>query len=68
MSRTLPILRDARLERGETVGADPQAELVEAMAATHDPDPTVRELAEQATDEVGARACISAWWRSRTGR
>lgn len=59
------VLRDLRLERGETPATGPE-ELVEAMRLTHDPDPTVRELAEEATDEAGPRACISAWWRSRT--
>lgn len=61
------VLRDARPERGETPAEGP-AELVEAMRLTHDPDPLVRALAEQATDEVSSATLIRAWWGTHTKR
>lgn len=61
------VLRDARLERGETP-AEGTEELVEAMRLTHDPDATVAALAEQATDEATPREQVAALWLSFTGR
>jgi len=61
------VLRDLRLQRGETP-ADGTAELVEEMALTHDPDPLVRELAEQAIDEAAPQEQVAALWLSFTGR
>lgn len=62
------VLRDARLERGETPAPTEAEELVEAMRLTHDPDPLVRALAEQATDEVSSATLIRAWWGTHTKR
>ena len=58
------VLRDLRLERGETPAEDAYDELREMLdlqrPGTTEADPLARQLAEEAANEAGAVECLRA--------